>query len=246
MGPGFVPQISGPIINKRTDANPFPSILLAALFHIGLTALIYRGIDLTPSSQVIAGQQVGGYFTWLFWWWRYALAHHLPLFHSNFIMYPAGVPLFPHSPVNEIPALLLQAVASPSFATNFLFLSSHVLTGVAMFLLAKDITKNNWASLCASVVYAYSAYAITQCLIGQLIEATLFFNPLLVLAARRHLRSPTAGSAWLFAGALLGVFFSGPYVGFCFGLIFCLSAVIFDVTVGSRAVLDRRISRPLL
>src|SRR5437764_9909810 len=127
----------------RTYRKAIEAVLLVTLFHVALSGLIYRAVVMSPSSKVIAGQQVGGYFTWLFWWWSYALRNGLPLFHSNFLMYPTGVPLFPHSPLNEVPAVILQTVASPFFTTNFLLILTHVLTGVTMFLLAREITKNN-------------------------------------------------------------------------------------------------------
>ncbi len=222
------------------------SLFFVTLFHCAVTGLIYPAIVSAPFSNLLAGQQVGGYFAWLFWWWRYALMHHLSPFHSNLLMFPAGIPVFPHSPVNEIPALLLQTVSSTTFTTNFLLLVSHVLSGVTMYALGSEITKDRWASLLASFLYAYSPYMLTQHYIGQVIEATIFFNPLLVLALYRYYKRPSNSAAMTVAAALTGVFLSGPYVGFSFGLVFVLAGVLFDVSVGERMLLRSFFSLPLV
>ena len=59
---------------------------------------------------------MGGFFVWLFWWWGYALRQGLPLFHTPMVMFPSGVPIFPHSPINELPAL---AIETPEYGNSF-------------------------------------------------------------------------------------------------------------------------------
>ena len=220
-------------------------ILGAALFFGLLTAWLHRGILRAPSDSVLGGNQVGGYFSWVFWWWSYALKHRLPLLYSHFIMFPQGVPLFFHTPVNDLCAILLQRFATPYAVTNLLLISGYALTGTAAFALFYKLTEDTPASLCGAFCYAFSAYMLIQHWLGQLGEATLFFNPLLVLACDRLAKQPGRRSAvWLFL-ALTGVVLADPYVAFSFGLVYLAAWLCFDMVFGERRLGDPAVARCL-
>ena len=205
--------------------------LVAGLLHWD----ILRG----PSDAVLGGYFVGGFFSWQFWWWSYALEHHLPLLYSHLIMFPHGVPLFPISPVNDICAVLLQLATTPYAAVNLLLIAGYVLTGTTAFVLFRRMTGDAAAAFCGAYSYAFSTYMLVQHWLGQVGEATLFFNPLLIIALDRLLERPgKAAAAWLFL-ALSGVVLSGPYVAFSFGFIGLAAWLSFDLAFG-----DRRAAKP--
>jgi hypothetical protein len=217
---------------------------VAGFFFISLTTFFYKDIIFSLSTHVLAGYQTGGYFTWLFWWWSYALKNNLPLFHSNFLMYPSGVPLFPHSPLNEITAILLQTFFSPATTINVLSLASYIFTGLTAYVLFHKLTKSPAASLCGSFAYAFSHYMLVQHYTGQVIEFTLYFNPLFALAWTRYLEQPGGRRALWLGLTFLGTFLSGPYVGFCFGLVFSLGVFLFDLFFGGRKLLKFQSGMP--
>jgi hypothetical protein len=217
----------------------------AALGFGLLTAWLHRDILRAPSDCVLGGYQVGGYFSWVFWWWSYALRHHLPLLYTRFLMFPRGVPLFFHSPVNDLCAVLLQMVTTPYAATNLLLIVGYALTGATAFALFHRLTKDTPAALCGAFCYAFSAYMLVQHWLGQVGEATIFFNPLLIIALDRLLERPSWGRAgWLFL-ALSGVVLADPYVAFCFGFIYLSAWLSFDVLFGDRRVLRPAVARSL-
>jgi hypothetical protein len=211
----------------------------AALFFAAFTVGLHWKVLLSPSDQVLSGHQVGGFYCWLFWWWSYALKNGLPLFHTDLLMCPGGIPLFLHSPVNEIPAVLLQLFLSPYAAVNLLFMASYCLTGLSAYVLFFRITRDPWASLSGGFAYAFSQYMIVQHLLGQLIEATLYLNPLFALALIQYGEKPSRRQAVWVAISLAGVFLSGPYVGFSFGLMFLLGTFAYDVFWGERRLIQR-------
>ena len=207
------------------------------LFFVVLTAALHLPVVLHPFTNVLAGQQVGGYFCWLFWWWSHALRAGLPLFHTDLLMFPEGVPLFLHAPVSELPALLLEPLLRPYATLNFLLLMTYPLTGLASYVLFERLTKNVWASLCGAFAHTFGTYMITQHLLGQVIETNIFFNPLFALALLDYEEEPTAPRALWVGAAFLGVLLSGPYVGFSFGFIFLAAAVMYDLSRKKRRLL---------
>ncbi|HCC46642.1 MAG TPA: hypothetical protein DEQ38_00760 [Elusimicrobia bacterium] len=214
--------------------------LSAAVFFVSFVALLHKEVLLDMSGLVLAGQQVGGFFSWLFWWWSYAVQNGLPLFHTGLLMYPAGVPVFFHSPVNELSAVLLQLFTTPYAAYNLLTLACYVLTGLSAYLLFYRLTRSAVASLCGAFCYAFSSYMVVQHYHGQVIEATLYFNPLLALALISYREKADLRGAFLVAAALAGVFLSGPYVAFSFGAVFLAGALLYDAFWGGRRLFNAR------
>lgn len=208
--------------------------LAAAVFLISIVSLLHLEVLRDMSGLVLAGQQVGGFFSWLFWWWAYAVHNGLPLFHTGLLMYPAGVPVFFHSPVNELSAVLLQLFTTPYAAFNFLMLACYVLTGLSAYFLFYRLTRSAVASLCGAFCYAFSSYMVVQHYHGQVIEATLYFNPLLALALLSYREKADLRGAFLVAAALAGVFLSGPYVAFSFGAVFLSGTLLYDFFLGGR------------
>jgi len=214
--------------------------LLVTLFFAAVICFLHGAVLLSPSQFVIAGQKVAGMHTWLYWWFHYALSHKIALFHTNLMMYPGGLDVYFHSPVNEIPAVLLQNFISPYSVTNILSLTSQILTGIASYVLFHDLTKEKIPALCGSFALVFGTYMLTQHAYGQT-DSTQFFNPLFILAIQRRLRVPNYLNTLLLGLAFVGVCLSGPYIAYCFGFIFILGSVIFVLFQTDRKILRTEI-----
>ncbi len=216
------------------------------IFFTTFTLCLYHDVVASLSTKIIGGAQCGGVASFFVWWWKYALTHHLPIFFTNFLMYPAGTPLFIQSPVNESIAVLLQTFVSPYAAINILFLASYILTGLSSYWLIHKITKNSMASLLGSFLYAFSHFMLVQHLNGQVNEAVLFFNPIFAWCFLNFLEAPHLKNGFFLFFSALALTASGPYIAYCFGFIFCAGTFSFYLLLGKRIIFRRETTLPLL
>jgi hypothetical protein len=206
--------------------------LAAPLFFSLVVLWMHRQVLSDLGSRLLAGSSVGGFFAWHFWWLAHAWRAGLPLFQTPLLLYPTGAAVFPHAPVLEIPAVLLQSVLNPVAVTNLLHMATYVLTGWTTFLLLRRLVQDGAAALAGAFVHAFSAYMVLEHRYGHVIETALFMNPVYVLCLWDYVLKPTLGNAARAAAAALGVAMCGPYVGFFFGAFFPAAAVAYDVVVG--------------
>lgn len=66
----------------------------------------------------------------------------------------------------------------PLGAYNALILLSFILSGLAMFLLARSWTKDNWAAMFAGLIFAVAPYRVSHIAGGQLFGYVIFLLPL--------------------------------------------------------------------
>lgn len=102
--------------------------------------------------------------------------------------------------------LLAQAVqiaplqlltANPILSYNLLFLSTFALSGLGMYLLARELTGNPWAAFVAGMLFAFAPYRLTQASHLQVLSSQwmpFVFYGLLRYFETRRLR-PLAGAA---------------------------------------------------
>lgn len=223
--------------------NPY---VQAVIFHMGFAALLYHNILIDPPDLLLGGQQVGGYLTWHYSHWAKAVAGATPFFHSNLVMAPTGVPMFFISPLNEILAVLFQLVLPITSTVNAIAILAHIATGFGAFVFLYSITDDKLASTCGSVAYAYSAFSVTQHLLGQFDQSNLIFNPLLCWAITVYYRKPNSKNATLVALMLAGVFLQGAYAAFSFGFIFLLGGFIFLMATNRNKFINKTLWTPLL
>ena len=80
-----------------------------------------------------------------------------------FFPHPLALAYSEHLLPQALQVLPIQLVAkSPILSYNLLFLSTFVLSGLGMFLLARELTGNRAAALVAGVAYAFSPYRVTS------------------------------------------------------------------------------------
>ena len=119
-------------------------------------------------------------YIWFLNWWPYALAHHLQLFQSDFVDFPAGASL---AWKTSLPALgMLAASFTNRFGAvavaNALFVAAPALTAWGGYLAAVELTENFAAAFTGGLVFGFSSYMIGQ-LQGHL---NLVFIPAVPLA----------------------------------------------------------------
>ncbi len=134
------------------------------LVFLIITLIMYWPITLNITSHVINGYGDVHQSLFNLWWVPYALftLHQSPYF-THFLYYPIGANLATQT-LSPIAALLVSPIyaASAALAYNVLFFSSFALSGLFMFMLAKYITKNDYAAFIAGMIFAFSPVHIAQ------------------------------------------------------------------------------------
>jgi len=138
---------------------------------------------------------------WDLWQFRYGLSHGSPL-ETNLLLPPYKINLvFHHSFSRAILALPLLSVFDLVTTNNLLTLFSFSLSGLGIWLLARDLTSDESASFVAGLVYAFTPYRFAH-LSGHysLITVEWFpFSALYMLRYFRDGRQTNLGLAALFA-----------------------------------------------
>lgn len=212
---------------------------LVILFLAAVSLSLQPALLHAPSRELVGGSQVGGYYAWLYWVWTQAWEKGQSLSHTAMIMHPAGVPLFPQSPLSELLAFALVPAAGPFAAVNILLALYPVLSGSTAYLFFRKLTKDPPAAFAGAAAFAFSHYMLTQRLHGQVIEAALMFAPLFAWTLLDFLERPSPRRGALAGAAFLGLGLSGPYVLWTFGVMLLLAAGSYDLLFGPRVLLKR-------
>ena len=100
--------------------------------------------------------------TWIISWdIRQLLAGNLYRFFDTNIYYPAEKTLAysEHLFTQALIGLpIMLATRNPVFTYNFVLLFSFITSGFGMYLFAHQLTKNNWGSIAAGIIYAFSPF----------------------------------------------------------------------------------------
>lgn len=152
---------------------PFAIYLVIALINFWPVTL---GIATT-----VAGYGGDPYqMLWHLWWVPYSTFSGQSMWYTNLIFYPLGANLIYETmiPIASLLASPLQLVSLP-FEYNFIFFAGFALSGMAMFVLAKYITKSTFGAFLAGLVFSFSTFHIAQSY-GHLQYANLEWVPLAV------------------------------------------------------------------
>jgi hypothetical protein len=142
----------------------------------------------------------GDHLQTYYWFWLLSdnLFGHSALFTNP---YEFNGPLGPMSAVYaNFPFSLLYIVLlflGPVGAYNGLILLSFVLSGLAMFLLARTWTKDFWASLLAGLIFTVVPYRVSHIAGGQLYGYVIFLLPLCLFFVEQILTS----GRWVYGAA---------------------------------------------
>ena len=222
------------------EVRPARSSLLARLLpHLLVLAamLVVTVVATWPMLPSLGGYVVSKldplYTIWAMAWQAHALATNpLGLFDTN-IMYPfKGTLAFDELAFAEavISAPLYWLTGNPILSHNAQWLLTFVLSGYGMWLLVRELTRNNLAALVGGACFAFSFYRFNHLPHTTLLSAE--WMPFLLLAAYKLWWT----RSWKWAAAL-GVFFtlqslSSHYLAF-------YSAILMGLFVGYYALADR-------
>ena len=100
---------------------------------------------------------------WDIWWIAHAVTHFNSIWGTKLLFYPIGANLIYQtmSPIGALVTAPFQAVSIP-FAYNVMLLLGYVVSGLCMYVLAKYVTRNAYASFIAGLVFSFSAFHVAQ------------------------------------------------------------------------------------
>jgi hypothetical protein len=101
---------------------------------------------------------------WNGWWAWQALRNLQSPYHTSYLFYPAGISLVYNNLawLHMLPWVALRPLVGGIAAYNLIFLVHLALCGLAMFLLAYDLTRNVAAAFLAGLIYECWPYRMTQ------------------------------------------------------------------------------------
>lgn len=171
------------------------------------------------STHFFADERDGLVMIWNVWWTNMAVTvlHQSP-WHTNYMFYPSGIDLLPHTLCSlkgflGIPLLKILTLIQ---TYNLLIVFSFVVAGLTMFWLAFYVTRSYFPSLVAGFIFSFSNYHFAH-MPGHLNLTSLEWIPLFVLSWYVLLKKPgmtvaIASSASLFAVLLCDYY----YFVYCF------------------------------
>lgn len=202
-------------------------LVLIILLYTAITIAFTWPLVLKPSTSIYgySGDSFGAIH--YVWWWKYTLINKLPFYNSFMEEAPFGVHFDQESGAIAyfLPIKAIAYVTNPVFAYNFLLFTSFPLAGLAMFLLAYEITKSRAASFWAGLVFAFSPYHFWKSY-NHLDFAMIAGIPLFVLAiikADREEKLKSKIKQGLLAGLWLGILgLTNLYYAYFAGLFLAL------------------------
>lgn len=168
-------------------------------------------------------------FIWTLWWPPHALFSlgRNPM-NTNYIYYPEGTSLVFHTHV-LFPALVsapFQYLFGPIVTYNLLIIASFVLSGLAMYLLVREISGNRIAAFLAGIIFSFGHFRVSMIVFINLIHLYLlvfFIWSLIKMYRTQRLR-------WaLLSGAFAVFTFYTSYNLFVFLLFTSISFFIYCI-----------------
>jgi hypothetical protein len=144
------------------------------------------------------------------WWNANVFAPHpLALAYSEHFL-PQGLQALP----------IYLATRNPILAYNIVFLTTFVLSGLGMFLFARELTRNSAAAVVAGLAYAFSPYRIAS--IPHLQVLSSAWMPFVLFGLRRHFDTRRAAPlAWAAGAWALQNLSCGYYLLFFSPIVAC-------------------------
>ena len=199
--------------SERTDSgSPWREHAAALLFFTLLSLLITWPTIAHFTTGITSDNNDARHELWLLWHTREALLGRQPLFEAPFVFYPRGATLLTHStgPVTGLLALPFWPLG-PEAAYNATLLISLVLSGYAMYLLARGLELPPGVALFAGTMVLVAPMTIAG-LNQHLTKVFVAGMPLVLLALLRVL-DPRRSRWWAlgFGAALLFVLLHNGY-----------------------------------
>ncbi len=214
-----------PVAAKRPIyRNTYVKVIAA---YLVISLVMYWTVTLNITTSVING--FGDVHQSLFnlWWVPYSLftLHQSPYF-TSLLYYPIGANLATQT-LSPIAALLIAPIydLSPALGYNVLFFAGFALSGLFMFMLAKYLTKNNYAAFIAGLIFAFSPVHTAQA-VAHLDWTMIEFIPAFILFYIMALREKKLKYAVLAALSFVLLSFMGDIQQ---GLLLFFTAIILAI-----------------
>jgi hypothetical protein len=139
------------------------------------------------------------------------------VFYTNQIFYPAGVRFIYCPLLSHFLGFFLLKFFSLITTYNILILSTFVLGGFFLYLLANHLIKHPQASFIAGLIFTFSAYHFARAE-HHLHLAVIYPLPLYILSLEKFYQKPSLKSILFFAFSLLCNYYNSIY--YCFYLFY--------------------------
>ncbi len=188
-------------MTDSTESRSWRAHLLVLLLFVVVTLAFTWPLPARLNTH-FAGDNIDVWINmWVNWWTRKAIDEGLPLYETDYLLYPHGAPLYFHSfsHTNTVLWLFLAPWTAALTAYNVTILLGFVGLACGISLLARELTGSGAAGVVAGLAAAFAPYHVWESA-----HPTLFstqYIPLLVWALVTLFRRP----AW-WRGLLVGIF----------------------------------------
>lgn len=142
---------------------------------------------------------------WFYWFVDYNRRNGLDADSTNMFFYPWGKDIYKHTGANVLDAWLaipFRALLGPVLGYNVFVLVGHLLSGLAFYLLAREISQDRIACTVGAALYTLQPYLLLEILEGRPTQGVtvlpvLFFWALIRSGLRTGLWAPVIGGAML-------------------------------------------------
>jgi len=154
----------------------------AGLLYLFLSLLFFaRGLG-HPGYMIGRGTDPGVHM-WFFNWWRFAIAHRLNPFMTDWVWAPLGINLAwtTSVPLPSLISIPLQAMAGEPATYNIIVILMPPLAALAAFVLCRRVTGGAfWPSVLGGYIFGFSPHMLGEVL-GHLVVIAVFPVPLIAL-----------------------------------------------------------------
>lgn len=179
--------------------------ILVIAFAYGALTVCYTWPTARLAAKAFIGDGKDGFQNvWNMWWVRHCLLELRNPYFTDLLHHPHGISLVFQSlnPFNGLISVPLQSLFPMELTYNLVVLFSFVMSGVGMYLLAKDLTGNRDGAFVAGMIYAFSPYHMGHTL-GHLQLIAMEWVPFYLLFLVRILKGGGRRNTLLAAGCLV-------------------------------------------
>src|ERR1700683_1140892 len=158
-----------------------------AIYFAAAVLLLDRGLRGHP-GYMIGRDTDPGVHMWFFNWWRFAIAHRLNPFITDWVWAPLGINLAWTTcvPLPSLVSIPLQLTVGEPATYNIMVTLMPPLAAFSAFALCRRVTGALWPSILCGYIFGFSPYMLGQ-LLAHLVEIAIFPVPLIVLVTLKRL-----------------------------------------------------------
>lgn len=194
-------------MNRLKLIRPTLPALVTALIILAIAIILTWPLVLNFSTFIPGVDEDSATHIWYLWWFKWAFVEgNSNLFITDWIYHPQTINrIFDvHTFTNALLSLPFQYLFGVVAASNVIFYLNFFLSGLGMFLLAKKVTQNNYASFIASLIFVFMPYSWGQMLDNHTNLYTIWFIPFYLLFLIKTLEEKTRFNP-IMAGLIFGL-----------------------------------------